>query len=95
MLEHLLAVQEQTGQTPQALLDAPRCPGGCEALWDAFRELHACRGSAGFGPMRITYTDLDAYQRVSGVKLQPWEREAIRQADAAYLEQLAERQPRD
>lgn len=55
-----------------------------------FSELHACRGNNGFGPSRITYADIDAFQRVSGVKLAPWELSAIRKADAAFLENWAE-----
>jgi len=95
VLEHLLAAQEQTGQTPQMLLDAPPLPAGCEELWQVFNELHACRGNFGFGPVRITYADIDSFQRVSGVTLQPWELSAIRKADAAYLRQWAERNRRD
>ena len=90
MLDHLLAVQNATGQPPQALLDAPPCPDGCEELWRIFDELHACRSWAN-GPGRITYTDLDAFQRVAGLRLQRWELDAIRRADAAYLENYAER----
>lgn len=83
-----------SGQTPQALLDAPACPPGCEELWRIFGELHSCRGSTGFGPMRITYTDLDAFQRVSGTVLASWERDAIRHADVAFLNDWAARQPK-
>ncbi len=63
------------------LLDAPSCPEGCEALWNIFCELHACRGEG-----RISYVDVDAYQRVTGVVLRPWELAAIRRADNAFLE---------
>lgn len=87
-----MAVQQQTGVTPQMLLDAPALPEGCESLWDAFRELHACRGS---GPQRITYLDIDAYQRVNGVRFAPWQLDAIRQADAAFLTDYAERNAGD
>ena len=90
VLEHLLAAQAQTGQTPQALLDAPACPDGCEELWHIFDELHGCRSWAN-GPGRITYMDLDAFQRVTGLTLHRWEIEAIRRADNAYLEQYVER----
>lgn len=95
VLEHLQAIERQTGVTPQVLLDAPALPEGCEELWRIFAELHACRGNTGFGPSRITYADIDAFERVSGVKLQAWEREAIRRADQAYLEQVAERTRHD
>jgi hypothetical protein len=95
VLDHLRAIEEQTGQTPQMLLDAPHLPAGCEELWRVFSELHSCRGNSGFGPLRITYADIDAFQRVSGVMLQPWELDAIRRADAAYLTQWAERNRRN
>lgn len=93
VLEHLQALERKTGKTPQALLDAPVLPEACVELWDIFKELHACRGSTGFGPACISYGDIDAFQRVTGVTLQPWELEAIRRADMAYLEAHAERQP--
>lgn len=85
MLDHLLAAERQTGQTPKMLLDRPRCPEGCEPLWQAFKELHATRGNNGFGPNRITFGEIDAYQRVTGTVMKPWEIEAIRRADRAYI----------
>ena len=94
VLEHLQAQERQTGETPDALLAAPSLPDGCEPLWTAFRDLHACRGGNGFGPGRITFTELDAFQRVTGFQLQAWEIEAIHKADAEYLRQWAERQPK-
>lgn len=95
VLDHLRAVEQQTGQTPQMLLDAPRLPEGCEQLWPIFNELHSCRGNNGFGPVRITYGDIDAFQRVSGLRLQPWELAAVRRADQAYLNHWDERNRRD
>lgn len=95
MIEHLRSAERQTGRTPQALRDAPPCPAGCEELWAIFNELHACRGSNGFGPVRISYVDLDAFQRVTGISLAPWEIDAIRRADRAYMNDWAERQPKN
>lgn len=92
VLEHLQALERKTGKTPQALLDAPVLPEACVELWGIFKELHACRG-CGFGPACITYGDIDAFQRVTGITLQRWELEAIRRADMAYLEAQAERAP--
>lgn len=91
VLEHLRAIESKTGATPQVLLDAPVLPDACVELWGIFTELHACRNS-GFGPAPITFADIDAFQRVSGIRLEPWELAAIRRADAAYLESYAERQ---
>lgn len=94
MLEHLISVERQTGRTPQMLLDAPPLPNGCEELWRIFTELDACRGETLNGPQRITYADLQAFQIVTGTVLQPWERNAIRMADAAYLDQWRQRNAR-
>jgi hypothetical protein len=85
LLDHLLATERQTGKRPQILLDAPKLPDGCEDLWAIFNELHGCRGSNGFGPSRITFVDIDAWQRITGVRLLPWEVDAIRRADKAFL----------
>lgn len=85
LLDHLLSIERQTGVRPQILLDAPPLPQGCEDLWRIFDELHGCRGSNGFGLTRISFVELDAWQRVSGAKLLPWELEAIRKADGAFM----------
>lgn len=84
VLEHLQAAQAQTGIVPEVLADAPALPEGCDNAWHAFAELHACRGE-GMGPERITYGDIDAFQRVTGTRLEPWEVAAIHAADQAYL----------
>lgn len=80
--------ERATGKPHKRLLDVRELPEGCEALWMDFLELHGCRGSTGFGPMRITYLDIDAWERVNRVKLPAWQIEAIRKADSAYLASL-------
>jgi hypothetical protein len=91
LLDHLLSIERQTGVRPQVLVDAPAMPLGCDELWHIFNELHGSRGSNGFGPARITYQDIDAFQRVNGLRLHPWELDAIRRADSAFLKRMAER----
>lgn len=73
------------------LLDRPPCPTGCEGLWQVFKELHASR-TVIMGPCRITFAELDAYQRVTGTRLKPWEVEALRRADRAYMDDWQSRQ---
>lgn len=90
LIDHLKAAERQSGKVPQMLLDAPALPAGCEELWRVFNELHSCRGSNGFGPNRITYGDIDSFQRVTGTKLSAWEMAAIRKADVAYFNSRAE-----
>lgn len=88
--QHLEAIQRQTGFTPDALAFAPPLPEGLEPLWHDFWALHSGRGNSGFGPAQITFADIDAYQRVTGVRFQPWQLDAIRRADGAYLKHYAD-----
>lgn len=51
-------------------------------LWGWFLELHNGRG-AGFSTLNpITYTDIEAWSRLSGNELQAWEVKAIKAIDA-------------
>lgn len=83
-----MAYWEKTGRMPERLANAPALPAGLEYLWNDFTELHVSRGSTGFGAARITYQDLDSWQRVTGARLECWEIDAIRRADNAYLASL-------
>ena len=37
------------------------------------------------GPERISFVDMDAWSRMTGATLEPWQVAAIRGADNAYL----------
>lgn len=81
-----MAAQRRSRKPHPMLADGPVLPRGCEVLWSDFLELSASRGSTGMGPARIGYHDIDAYQRVQDMKFEPWEIDAIRRADNAFLE---------
>lgn len=85
MRDHLLSVWKQNGEMPRRLADSPELPAVLDPLWNDFLELHTSRGSNGFGPARIGFVDIDAWQRVGKVTLRPWQIDAIRRADAAYF----------
>ena len=86
-----MAAWEQTGRQPAMLADAPAMPAGCATLWGNFLELSHCRGATQAGPLPITFLDMDAWQRVRRVALEPWEIEAIRRCDMAFLKTLGKR----
>lgn len=88
--EHLQAAYERSGIMPDALANAQAIPDGCEQLWADFMALHSSRGSTGFGPARISFGDIAAFEQVARVKLAPWELDAIRRADNAFLVHYAE-----
>ena len=90
MREHLQAAYQRSGIMPEALALAQDVPEGCEQLWADFMALHSSRGSTGFGPARISFADIAAFEQVARVKLAPWQLEVIRRADNAFLVHYAE-----
>ena len=89
LLAHLQAVEERTGKVHSMIANAPQLPEGLSCLWTAFLALHECRGSNGFGASRISFADIDCFQRVTGTRLQPWEVEWVRKADNLWLSEFA------
>lgn len=72
-------------------LDKPVIPAGWECLWDWFWELNAGRGSNGFGPLPLTWSDMLAWASIYGMKLHPWQAHVLRGMDAAWLEEVTMR----
>ena len=89
LLVHLQVMEEKTGRVHPMIEDAPPLPVGCGQLWSDFLELHGSRGSTGWGPQRITFADLRAWQEVRRVRLQPWEIDCIRRVDDIWLGEFA------
>lgn len=83
--EHLMLVWERSGQMPKHLAERPDLPDVLEPLWADFLDLHVSRGVGMGGPLPISFTDIDAWQRVTGNRLEGWQLAMIRRADAAYL----------
>jgi hypothetical protein len=89
LLAHLQAVERATGKPHPLLANAPPLPVGCKHLWQDFLELHGSRGSTGWGPQRITFSDLHAWQQVNEVRLSAWEIDCIRKTDDLWLSEYA------
>lgn len=51
----------------------PECPPELVYLWRDFVELVGGLASGGFGPPVVTWEALDAWCRLTGVTLEPWE----------------------
>lgn len=75
---------------PARLADAPVLPDECRDTWLAFLDLHRARPAGGMSAGNITYSEIDAYQRLTGSSLEPWQVRAIRAADGAFREVEAE-----
>jgi hypothetical protein len=88
--EHLEMAWKASGAMPARLADAPSLPMECREVWQSFLALRSSCPSSGFGPGRISFAEMDAYQRMTGDALAPWEVQAIRAADSAYMAVQAE-----
>lgn len=85
--EHLQAAAKATGDTDPRLLRT--VPAGCGALWGAFAELNGSR-PLGMGAVgAIPLSEVEAWQRLNGVRLSPWEVETIIAMDRASVSVMA------
>ena len=53
-------------------------------LWRIFHRLNARRGSNGFGINPISWGEIDAFVRTSGITLAPWEVEIVEMLDDLF-----------
>lgn len=73
----------------EAELALPPFPEALRYLWAAFARIRRRNAGNGFGATPITWADLDAYSRLSGMRLLPWEMEIIELLDDALMGSLA------
>jgi len=69
--------------------EAPRLPDAGQALWKAFTALSAARGFHQYGPNPISFTEIEAWARLTRTPLQPHHVEIIRALDVVFLEHFA------
>jgi hypothetical protein len=67
----------------EAKLETPPFPFEIEHVWTAFCRLHARRRS-GFSAEPIAWSDLDAFIRLTGVRLAPFEVQLIEMLDDLF-----------
>jgi hypothetical protein len=60
-------------------------PIALDYLWRIFNRLRRRKGSGGFSSSPIEWPDIDAFLRLSGVKLVPWEIEILEDLDDLFL----------
>ncbi|MGX9145944.1 phage tail assembly chaperone [Mesorhizobium sp. 128a] len=65
----------------EAELACPPMPEAMDYLWRAFARLSNRRGAGGMW----SWSDLDAFNRLAGLRLAPWEVDIIERLDRAYL----------
>ena len=86
-LDHLIQVEQSTGRSHVPDVEIP--PHGSH-IWEWFWTLSNARGSSGFGASPLSYTEIRAWIEVTGLTVHPWEIDAIRAMDGAYMQAQAE-----
>jgi len=51
-----------------------------------FWEMGRCRPQGYAGPLAITHTEIEAWSRLYGLRLTPWEVDVVKALDAEYLD---------
>ena len=80
-------VKGTTHKTPTA----PPLPAAAKWIWRSFVDLSAARQSA-FSLQPISYSEIVAYQTVTGIRLVGWEVALIRELDSRFLAAVAKDQ---
>ncbi|MDI4231454.1 hypothetical protein OZ411_01325 [Bradyrhizobium sp. Arg237L] len=69
-------------------LRCPPLPRSLDYLWRTYHRLRRRKGSNGFAMSPIEWPDFDAFVRHAGLRLAPWEVEAIEELDDLFLRSL-------
>lgn len=73
----------------EAELECPPFPEPLGYIWVVFNRLSARRGSNGFSLNPISWPDIDAFMRLSGFRLVPWEIQMVEELDDLYRSEIA------
>lgn len=73
------------------LVEDVDAPHELEHLLAAFFELNSGRGSNGFGPSPLTFTEIESWTRLRQFPLTAWEVDVIKKLDAVFLEDHAKK----
>jgi hypothetical protein len=88
----LMALAERGGDRAAhyaAELAGPGCPAGALHVWGWFLELNRRRPAGGMGPGSIGHQDILAWCRLRGIRLAPWELDALDDVEMAWMQAQA------
>jgi hypothetical protein len=86
-----LSIERQTGVKPPQLEPVP-IPPTLEYLWLDFLELNDARTSNGYSMNPITFTELDAWNRLARKRITAQEISIIKQLDGVFLQHCQQQQ---
>ena len=88
---HLESLQRNTGITPEQLEPVP-FPETLEFIWRDFHELNNGRTSNGYTLNPISYTELDAWNRLMNKQVTAQEISIMKQLDAVFMHHYQKQQ---
>jgi hypothetical protein len=68
----------------------PEFPMAAMYLWRAYHRMRGRKGGNGFGVSPLEWSDIEAFNRMSGMRLLPWEVTMIEKMDDLWLRSMAE-----
>ena len=84
MFDHCEQVERSTGKWPSGYEPLPP-PDVAEHIWQVYWELRAASHVGFSGPCHISFIEIDAWERVRGIRLEPFVLDLLMQMDGAYL----------
>jgi len=87
-------VEKQTGIVPPELEGLPELPESAAYILQWFYDLSSTR-TVGMALNPISFTEIDAWSRLTGNKPSIWEVSAIKQLDTAFLQSCNEDQRKE
>ena len=89
--DHLESVERQTGITPDQLKPLP-FPEALEYIWRDFLELNDARTSNGYTLNPISYSELDAWNRLTNKQATTQDIGVIKMLDTVFLRHYQQQQ---
>lgn len=91
MRHHLKSIERQVGVTPDLLKPVP-FPQILEFVWCDFLELNDARTSNGYSMNPVSFTELDAWNRLVKKDITAQEISIIKQLDGVFLHHYQQKQ---
>jgi hypothetical protein len=88
----LTQVQKQLKRPPPGLVNPHELPWAAKHVWAWFAQLHSGRTWGFSAPNAITWSEMDAWARLTRSRPRPWEVELLHLLDRCYLSVYAEEQ---
>lgn len=94
LFDHLEQIEKSTGKWPEQY-EPPNPPEDTEYLWDLYWELRNASRSGFSGPEKLSFLELDAWQRLRGHKLDNLTIDILLKMDSAYMAEWSKDQKKN